>query len=74
MMNRRDFYRYGTIVLGNLDGAWRWPCPGVAYVLDPLLQEGRRRGDFQHAGPAQRAEGRACRRRSRSSTSGRTPG
>jgi menaquinol-cytochrome c reductase iron-sulfur subunit len=46
-MNRRDFYRYGTIVVGNLV-ALSLAVPGVAYVLDPILrrksQEG---GEFQ---------------------------
>jgi len=36
-MNRRDFYRYGTIVVGNLVGL-SLAIPGIAYVLDPLLK------------------------------------
>jgi menaquinol-cytochrome c reductase iron-sulfur subunit len=45
MLHRRDFYRYGSIVLGNLI-ALGLAVPGVAYLLDPL----RRRsgaGEFQ---------------------------
>jgi len=33
--SRRDFYRYGTVVVGNLV-ALALAVPGVAYVLDPL--------------------------------------
>ena len=39
-MNRRDFYRYGTIVLGNLV-ALVLAVPGVAYLLDPLRHKQR---------------------------------
>jgi menaquinol-cytochrome c reductase iron-sulfur subunit len=45
-MNRRDFYRYGTIVLGNLV-ALTLAVPGVAYLLDPLLKPKSEEGDFQ---------------------------
>ena len=34
-MTRRDFYRFGTIAVGNLV-ALALAVPGVAYVLDPL--------------------------------------
>lgn len=39
-MNRRDFYRFGTTVLGGLL-TLGLAVPGVAYLLDPL---GKRRG------------------------------
>jgi menaquinol-cytochrome c reductase iron-sulfur subunit len=39
-MNRRDFYRFGTMLLGGLITA-ALAVPGVAYLLDPL---GKRRG------------------------------
>ncbi|MDB5351886.1 MAG: Rieske Fe-S protein [Planctomycetota bacterium] len=39
-MTRRDFYTYGTMVLGGLMSA-ALAVPGVAYLLDPL---GKRRG------------------------------
>lgn len=42
-MNRRDFYRVGTIVLGNLV-ALALAVPGVAYVLDPLRRKSRQGG------------------------------
>jgi len=45
-MNRRDFYRYGTVVLGNLV-ALGLAVPGVAYVLDPLLKKKEEEGDYQ---------------------------
>ena len=45
-MNRRDFYRYGTIALGNLV-ALTLAVPGVAYVLDPLFKRRSQAGDFQ---------------------------
>lgn len=44
-MNRRDFYRYGTIVLGNLV-ALTLAVPGVAYLLDPLRRKPKQ-GDYQ---------------------------
>ena len=37
-MNRRDFYRLGTIALGNLV-ALVLAVPGVAYLLDPLRRK-----------------------------------
>ena len=40
-MIRRDFYRFGTMLLGGLMTA-ALAVPGVAYVLDPL---GKRRGE-----------------------------
>jgi menaquinol-cytochrome c reductase iron-sulfur subunit len=43
-MNRRDFYRYGTIVLGNLV-ALALAVPGVAYLIDPLRRKSKE-GDF----------------------------
>jgi menaquinol-cytochrome c reductase iron-sulfur subunit len=43
-MNRRDFYRFGTIVLGNLV-ALALAVPGVAYLLDPIRRKSRQ-GDF----------------------------
>lgn len=36
-MNRRDFYRFGTIALGKLM-ALVLAVPGLAYLLDPLLR------------------------------------
>ena len=46
-MNRRDFYRYGTIVVGNLVGL-TLAVPGVAYILSPLLKrQGQDGGEFQ---------------------------
>ena len=72
MMNRRDFYRIGTIALGNLV-ALVLAVPGVAYLLDPLRRK-REQGEFRHADPARPARGRGARSRSRSSRSGRTPG
>lgn len=44
-MNRRDFYRIGTIVLGNVV-ALVLAVPGVAYVLDPL-RRATKQGDLQ---------------------------
>jgi Rieske Fe-S protein len=44
-MNRRDFYRLGTVVLGNAV-ALALAVPGVAYVLDPLRRSSKK-GDFQ---------------------------
>src|SRR5271170_6389440 len=43
-MNRRDFYRYGTIALGNVV-ALILAVPGVAYLIDPLRHK-QREGDF----------------------------
>lgn len=37
-MNRRDFYRFGTVALGGLIGL-ALTVPGVAYVLDPLFKK-----------------------------------
>lgn len=45
-MNRRDFYRYGTVLLGNVV-ALGLAVPGVAYVLDPVLKRRSAKGDFQ---------------------------
>jgi menaquinol-cytochrome c reductase iron-sulfur subunit len=39
-MNRRDFYRYATIALGNLV-ALVLAVPGVAYIIDPLKRKSR---------------------------------
>ena len=44
-MNRRDFYRYGTIALGNLV-ALVLAVPGVAYLLDPLRHKQSRKANF----------------------------
>ena len=44
-MNRRDFYRYGTIVLGNLV-ALTLAVPGVAYLIDPLRRK-MKQGEYQ---------------------------
>ena len=44
-MNRRDFYRYGTIALGGLVSAVL-AVPGVAFVLSPLRQKSKQ-GDLQ---------------------------
>ena len=44
-MNRRDFYRYGTITLGGLIAALL-AVPGVAYIVSPLRQKSKQ-GDFQ---------------------------
>ncbi|MFO0950377.1 MAG: Rieske 2Fe-2S domain-containing protein [Isosphaeraceae bacterium] len=44
-MNRRDFHRFGTIVLGNAI-ALALAVPGVAYLLDPLRRKSKQ-GDFQ---------------------------
>jgi Rieske Fe-S protein len=44
-LNRRDFYRYGTVVLGGLVGLVL-AVPGVAYVADPLRRK-TRQGGFQ---------------------------
>lgn len=35
-MNRRDFYRFGTLTLGGLVSL-ALAVPGVAYLLDPIL-------------------------------------
>jgi menaquinol-cytochrome c reductase iron-sulfur subunit len=43
-MNRRDLYRYGSVVLGSVV-ALTLAVPGVAYVLDPLRRKSRK-GDF----------------------------
>ena len=73
MMNRRDFYRLGTLALGGLMGLIL-AVPGVAYLLDPAPpQEGRQQGDFQTLTRLSQLAW-ASRRRSRSSTSARTPG
>jgi Rieske Fe-S protein len=45
-MNRRDFYRYGTIALGSAI-ALAVAVPGVAYLLDPLLRRRSARGEFE---------------------------
>ena len=39
-MNRREFHRWGTLVLGNLM-ALALAVPGVAYLLDPLRKRGK---------------------------------
>ncbi|WP_422929930.1 ubiquinol-cytochrome c reductase iron-sulfur subunit [Singulisphaera sp. PoT] len=44
-MNRRNLYRYGTILLGNL-AAMALAIPGVAYLLDPLGKKSKA-GAFQ---------------------------
>jgi menaquinol-cytochrome c reductase iron-sulfur subunit len=44
-MNRRDFHRYGTIVLGNLV-ALTLAVPGVAYLVDPLRRK-RKEGEYR---------------------------
>ena len=44
-MNRRDFYRYGTVALGNL-AALALAVPGVAYLLDPVRKRSKQ-GGFQ---------------------------
>jgi menaquinol-cytochrome c reductase iron-sulfur subunit len=44
-MNRRDFYRFGTIALGNVV-ALALAVPGVAYVLSPLRKT-RQQNDFE---------------------------
>lgn len=44
-MNRRDFYRYGTVVLGGLVGTVL-AVPGVAYVIDPLRRKSKQ-GELQ---------------------------
>lgn len=43
-MNRRDFYRFGTLVLGGLVSL-ALAVPGVAYLLDPIL--GKRKAQSQ---------------------------
>jgi menaquinol-cytochrome c reductase iron-sulfur subunit len=43
-MNRRDVYRYGTVVLGSLV-ALALAVPGVAYLVDPLRRK-TKAGDF----------------------------
>ncbi|SIO17828.1 menaquinol-cytochrome c reductase iron-sulfur subunit [Singulisphaera sp. GP187] len=45
-MNRRDFYRYGTVVVGNLVGLGL-AIPGVAYLLDPIFKKKDEAGAFQ---------------------------
>ena len=42
-MNRRDFYRYGTIALGNVV-ALTLAVPGVAYLIDPLRRKWKQGG------------------------------
>jgi Rieske Fe-S protein len=44
-MNRRDFYRFGTVALGNVV-ALVLAVPGVAYLLDPL-RKGSKQGELQ---------------------------
>ena len=44
-MTRRDFYRFGTIVLGNAV-ALALAVPGVAYVLDPI-RKASKKGELQ---------------------------
>jgi menaquinol-cytochrome c reductase iron-sulfur subunit len=44
-MNRRDFYRYGTIALGGLVSTVL-AVPGLAFLLSPLRQKAKQ-GDFQ---------------------------
>jgi menaquinol-cytochrome c reductase iron-sulfur subunit len=41
-MNRRDFCRYGTVVLSNAV-ALALAVPGVAYLLDPLRNSSKKR-------------------------------
>ncbi len=43
-MNRRDFHRYGTMILGNVV-TLTLAVPGVAYLLDPLRRKSKQ-GDF----------------------------
>ena len=43
MLNRRDVYRYGTILLGNAM-AVALAIPGVRYLLDPLSKKGQGSG------------------------------
>ncbi len=38
MLHRRDFYRFGSIVLGGVMGAIL-AVPGAAYVIDPILRK-----------------------------------
>ncbi len=45
-MNRRDFYRFGTLALGGLVSL-ALAVPGVAYILDPILKKKGREGDYQ---------------------------
>jgi menaquinol-cytochrome c reductase iron-sulfur subunit len=45
-MNRRDFYRFGTVAVGGLV-TLVLAIPGVAYLLDPLFKKGRGEGDFE---------------------------
>ena len=42
-MNRRDFHRYGTVVLGGLV-TLALAVPGVAYVVDPLRRKSKAGG------------------------------
>jgi len=44
-MKRRDLYRYGTMLLGNL-AAFTLAVPGVAYLFDPLAKKSKE-GVFQ---------------------------
>lgn len=44
-MTRRDFYRFGTVAVGNLI-ALALAVPGVAYVLDPLRRASKQ-GELQ---------------------------
>jgi menaquinol-cytochrome c reductase iron-sulfur subunit len=43
MLNRRHFYRYGAIVVGNAI-ALALAIPGVRYLLDPLTKKGQAGG------------------------------
>lgn len=40
MLSRRDFYRFGTVVLGSAMGLVL-AVPGVRYLLDPLSKRGQ---------------------------------
>ena len=74
-MTRRDFYRYGSIVLGGLVKL-AIAVPAVAFLVSPLRQEEPEAGDGHVRDADQpRASSRwACRDRSRSSRIGPTPG
>ena len=43
MLSRRDFYRFGTIVVGNAI-ALALAVPGIRYLLDPLARKGTAEG------------------------------
>ena len=50
MMSRRDFHRYGTLLLGKIFGIILM-VPGIAYLLDPVLRKTKSEtGDFQTLG------------------------